>query len=144
LAELISDSESELAFVLGHELGHIIQARISQSIFSTNIELDADQQGVVIALESGYDPYGAAGALGKLSMVSSDASVIDQNFDNLAPAGGVDLRSSFNNWLAVFLQNMRTLCAADTQNFCSQYKSISHPHLPPHAPLVNQPGAVSD
>jgi len=49
LAELISDSESELTFVLGHELGHIIQARIGQFIFSTNIELDADQQGMVIA-----------------------------------------------------------------------------------------------
>src|SRR5206468_3015419 len=84
LAELISDSESELSFVVGHEMGHIIQARIGRLVFiPTNIELDADQYGMLLSLSAGYDPYGAAGALSKLAMASGDASLVAQDFDNL-------------------------------------------------------------
>jgi hypothetical protein len=49
LAELISDSESELAFAIGHELGHIIQGKVGLQFVPNNIEFDADQWGLLLA-----------------------------------------------------------------------------------------------
>jgi peptidase M48-like protein len=136
LAELISDSESELAFVLGHELGHILQSKIGLIFVPTNRELDADQHGMLLALLSGYDPYGAAGALAKLAMASGTAGLVDQNFDNLASIVGGDLHGSFNNRLALVFENMQLICSAPQNSAtCSNYKSLIHPHLPPIAPL---------
>ena len=142
LAELISDSESELAFVVAHELGHIIQARIGQlALVPGNIELDADEYGLYLSLAAGYDPYGAAGALAKLSMASGTAGLLNQNFDNLAAVAGTDLHGSFNNRLALIFQSMQALCSLQVaQSFCTQYKSLFHPHLPAAAPLMVRPG----
>ena len=136
LAELISDSESELSFVVAHEMGHILQARIGTLIFPTNIELDADQYGMLLSLVAGYDPYGAAGALSKLAMASGQAGLLDQNFDNLTATVGLDLHGSFNNRLELIFLVMQTICAMPQYNgFCTLYKSIIHPHLPAIAPL---------
>jgi hypothetical protein len=137
LAELISDSESELGFVVGHEVGHIIQAQTGRLVFVPgNKELDADQYGMVLSLIAGYDPYGAAGVLAKLSMASGDAGLLSQAFDNLNLVAGLDLHGSFDNRLALIFQNMQAICSSPTyQNYCSAYKSVVHPHLPPSAPL---------
>lgn len=137
LAELISDSESELAFVVGHETGHILQAKVGNLVFS-NKELDADEYGMLLSLIAGYDPYGAAGALAKLSMASGDASLLSQAFDNLNQIAGLDLHGSFDNRLALIFQSMQALCSRpDYQSYCNEYKSIFHPHLPPSVPLGN-------
>jgi predicted Zn-dependent protease len=137
LAELISDSESELAFVVGHEVGHIIQSQNNRLLFSSgNIEWDADEIGMLLSLLAGYDPYGAAGALAKLAMASGSAGLIDQNFDNLATSLGLDPHGSFNDRLALIFGEMQSLCALpQAQTFCAQYKDLVHPHLPPGAPL---------
>ena len=141
LAELISDSESELAFVIGHELGHIIQSKVGLQLVPSNKEQDADQYGMFLGLISGYDPYGAAGALAKLAMASGNAGLVDQNFDNLAAIAGADLHGSFNNRLALVFQNIQAICALSTQlqSFCASYKSLVHPHLPAIAPLSAGP-----
>ena len=138
LAELISDSESELAFVVAHELGHIIQARIGQLAFVPGkIEQDADAYGLFLSLAVGYDAYGGAGALGKLSMASGTAGLLSQNFDNLAAAVGIDLQGSFNNRLAAIFQNTQQLCSLQSaQSFCALYKSLFHPYFPAVAPLM--------
>ena len=64
MAELISDSRSEPAWVVGHELGHIYQQR-SRLNFFANPEDDADVWGLLLSLLAGYDPYAAAGTLSK-------------------------------------------------------------------------------
>ncbi|HEY7389756.1 MAG TPA: M48 family metalloprotease [Bryobacteraceae bacterium] len=134
LAELISDSESELAFVVGHELGHIIQYKTQQLAFvPDNAEEDADEYGVFLSMLSGYDPYGGAGALAKLAMVSGTAGLVSQVFDNLS----TDPHGSFNNRLALVFTYMQAVCSApQAQAACAEYKSIVHPHLPSLAPLV--------
>ena len=139
LAELISDSDSELGFVIGHELGHIVQAKLGPVWVPSNVEYDADQWGMVLSLLAGYDPYGAAGALAKLSMASGDASLLSQTFDSLNLTAGGDLHGSFNNRLALVFENMQAICA-QFATFCAQYKGVIHPHFPGSAPL-NIPGA---
>jgi hypothetical protein len=141
LAELISDSESELGFVVGHETGHIIQYQTGHLIFDqSNIESDADIIGMFLALEAGYDPYGAAGALAKLAMASGTAGLVDQNFDNILAGIGVDPHTSFNDRLQVVFSEMQALCALpQAQSFCLTYKGAIHPHFPPSAPLSHRP-----
>ena len=108
LAELISDSESELAFVVGHELGHIIQNKIQQLAFvPTNVEEEADEYGVFLSLLSGYDPYAGAGALAKLAIASGTAGLVSQVFDNLS----TDPHGSFNNRLSLMFTYMQAVCA---------------------------------
>jgi hypothetical protein len=142
LAELISDSESELAVVVGHEIGHIIQGKLGVVVIPSNIEQDADQYGAFLALSAGYDPYGAAGALAKLYMASGQAGLLAQDFDNLLSGAGLDPHGSFNNRLAVIFVVMQSVCATpQLQGFCALYKSVVHPHLPPLAPLVKDPPA---
>jgi Peptidase family M48 len=135
LAELISDSESELAFIIGHALGHIIQAKTQQLVLVPfNAEADADQYAVLFALGAGFDPYAGAGALGKLLMVSGPGSLLAQNFDNLT----TDPHTSFNNRLPILFTDLQTICSSSTtlQNLCAQYKILIHPDLPSAAPLI--------
>ncbi len=84
LAELISDSPSELAFAIGHELGHIYQQRTGLLIFEqANREADADFWGTLISFAAGYDPYAAAGTLSKLAMATGTSSLVGQLFEDL-------------------------------------------------------------
>jgi Zn-dependent protease with chaperone function len=127
LAELISDSESELGFVVGHEVGHIIQSQNNRLILNQlNIEYDADLIGMLLSLGAGYDPYAAAGALAKLSMASGNAGLVDQNFDSLLQTVGVDPHGSFNNRLGLLFAEMQLICSLpQAQPSCSQYKGIA-------------------
>lgn len=138
LAELISDSESELSFVVGHEIGHIIQGKVGLRFVPGNPEEDADQYGMLLSLLAGYDPYGAAGALAKLSMASGEAGLLAQNFDSLTSTLGGDPHGSFNDRLALIFSVMQAVCALpQAQAVCAEYKYAVHPHLPASAPLVN-------
>jgi hypothetical protein len=137
LAELISDSDSELSFAIGHEVGHIIQFQKKQLAFvPTNTEEDADEYGVLLSIGAGYDPYGGAGTLAKLYMASGQAGLVSQVFDGLS----TDPHGSFNNRLALMFSYMQLACSQPSiQALCAQYKSILHPHLPPAAPLISRP-----
>ena len=78
LAELLADSESELAFIIGHELGHVYQFRTGEQFYHPdNAELDADVWGLWLSLLSGYDPYAGAGTLAKMEMLKPDAPTLD-------------------------------------------------------------------
>lgn len=132
LSELISDSPSELAFAVAHELGHIVQYRTNRLVFNSNAEFDADEYGMLFSLLAGYDPYAAAGTLAKLSMASGQAGLVAQVFDNISG----DLHGSFNNRLAAVYNTITTLCQLpQAASFCAQYKQIVHPHFPVGVPL---------
>jgi predicted Zn-dependent protease len=81
LSELISDSPSELAFAIGHELGHILQFKIGRLAFSSNKEIDADQWGMLFAMVSGY---AGAGVLAKLTMANGPASWLSSSTTSVA------------------------------------------------------------
>jgi hypothetical protein len=99
-------------------------------------QLRLHEIGMFLSLIAGYDPYGSAGALAKLYMASGNAGLVDQNFDNLLAAIGLDPHGSFNERLALIFGEMQTICATPQgQSFCTNYKRTVHPHLPGGAPL---------
>ena len=138
LAELISDSPSELAFTIARELGHIYQQRTGKFVFYTDPEWDADGWGLLVSLGSGYDPYGAAGALGKLSMATGTANLGVQLWEDSQLA--TDAHGSFSTRINNLTTLIETACSASPslQATCSQYKSIVHPNFPsiPSVPLI--------
>jgi predicted Zn-dependent protease len=94
VSELISDSPSEIAWIVAHELGHQIQFRIKggQPVFAnvtSDIETDADIVGMLLSMEAGYDPYAAAGALAKLAMGTAHASPLDQKMVDTSVSQGL-------------------------------------------------------
>lgn len=138
LAQLISDSPSELAFVLAHEIGHIYQqTRGRRDWDPTNPEFDADIWGAILCLTAGYDPYAAAGTLAKLAMATGRAGLATQFEDQLAS----DAHKSFNTRLENIFDTLRLACShPSVRSFCEDYKRFVHPNLPPIAPLVERPG----
>lgn len=125
LAELLSDSPSELAFVLAHSLSHIVQASSGFFLDPNDSELDADLLAIAITILAGYDPYSGAGALGKLVMASSGGSFIVQGFeDNIAP------NASFTNRLNNIYSGITMVCSIpDFTARCQQFHDLTHTHL---------------
>lgn len=139
LAELISDSESELAFVIAHELGHINQQRTRRlMVWAGNAEFDADAWGLMLSLAAGFDPYAASGALSKLEMASGRAGLVTQ-FEQQMSA---DAHKSFNTRLQNVYDLMMLVCGLTPANkaACDAYRNLFHPHLPEAAPLRLKPG----
>ena len=134
LAELLADSPSELAYVIAHELGHIFQASRGLKLYPSNYELDADMFAVVAAFWADYDAYAAAGALGKLAMVTKKASINAQRYDDLN-----DPHTSFTNRLIQVFGLIEGLCSTPSWDpFCTRTRDIFHPHMP--TPLRMNPG----
>jgi hypothetical protein len=132
LSELLGDSDSELAFVAGHELGHIYQQRTGRLEFHNNPEFDADIWGTFLALLSGYDAYAAAGALAKLAMATGTAGLATQFEQQLAP----EAHKSFNTRISTVFEMLQFVCSLrEAAPACRVYKAILHPHLPDSAPL---------
>jgi len=132
LSELISDSPSELAFVVAHELAHIVQVRTGRLTFDPyNPERDADQWAMLFCLAAGYDPYAGAGALAKLSMATGSSGLVDQFFDDLT-----DVHGSFSTRITAMYSLLQAICAhPQYRDFCAEYKSVIHPDFPPGVPL---------
>ena len=132
LSELLGDSDSELAYVVGHELGHIYQQRTGRQEFHPNPEFDADIWGALLALMAGYDAYAAAGALAKLAMATGTAGLSTQFEQQLA----ADAHKSFNTRINEVYASLVFMCSLEeARAACQTYKSILHPHLPDSAPL---------
>jgi hypothetical protein len=143
LSELISDSPSEIAFIVAHELGHQIQFRMGRLVYGNpdnDAETDADIVGMILAMSAGYDPYAAAGALAKLAMGDGQSSPLSQAIDDVKVSLGVATHPSYgtriNNLWTLLVQACNTAAVNAT---CQQYKSAIHPDFPPYAPLVRQP-----
>ena len=134
MAELISDSPSELAWLVGHELGHIYQQR-SRLNFFANPEDDADVWGLLLSLLAGYDPYAAAGTLSKMAMAADDSSLTGQFIDDL---NFTDAHNSFSTRITKVFDFVQSVCtlSVEANQFCEQYKQAAHPHFPSDAPLI--------
>ena len=136
LAELISDSDSELGFVLGHEIAHIVQYKVGRMLLVPgNSEQDADEWGVMLTLLSGYDPYAGSGALAKLAMAASQTGMVSATFDNTTG----DTRKALNDRLGLMFGYVKDICSdPDMETACAAYKNLVHPDLPAPAPLLRE------
>ena len=133
LAELLADSESELAFVIGHELGHVYQFRTGEQFYRPdNAELDADVWGLWLSLLSGYDPYAGAGALAKMAMLAGRADLASQYLLQILHG---DEHGSFNERLDFIYDNIVAICKEE-QVACNSYREFFHPHFPPEGKLL--------
>ena len=137
LAELIGDSRSEVASVIGHEFGHIYQQRFNSYQFDSNREHDANFWGLLLGLFAGFDPYGAAGALAKLSMATGRSSLADQFFEDIPVA---DAHQSFNTRLSKLFDKISYLCSGAAHEQCQEYKTLIHPASPRCCSVVRNSG----
>ncbi len=137
LVQLFSDSPSELAFVIGHEFGHIFQQRTSELTFDLyNIEADADMWGALLSLIAGRDVYASAGALSKLAMVTGNSSLANQIFEDVPY---FEAHRSINTRMSAVFDMLVTLCnLSNWRQLCSDYKRVAHPNLPSIAPLFDR------
>jgi hypothetical protein len=133
LSELIGDSDSELAFVIAHEFAHIWQQRTGQK--PAEPELDADQIGTLLLLLAGYDPYAAAGVLGKLQVASGTPGLLGEHLRQ------EDIHRSFSTRIEAVADVLDFACSYShsARQACQEYKALFHPHFPDDMPL-SKPG----
>jgi hypothetical protein len=131
LSQLISDSPSELAFIVGHELAHVAQIQHGGNLTAADAEHDADLFAMNLMILAGFDPYGSAGALAKLSMASGTPNLVSAKFDDLA-----DPHGSFNARLGSMMSTLGQACAqSPVSGLCGAYKAVIHPNFPSTAPF---------
>ena len=127
------DSDSELAYAFGHELGHMVQSEKGRVYDPDDRELDADVWGMIFSMLAGYDPYAAAGALGKLSMASGGANLITESFDDI-----LDPNGSFMYRLGSLHRFFDQVCS-QSPGGCAAYRRKFHPNFPTSAVMAPVP-----
>lgn len=112
LIDLCGHDPDQIAFFLGHEMGHVLRgharnqltastllnavtARLSgaglllhQALskgYSRDLELEADDQGVHLAVAAGFDPAGGTRALRSLERVSTESKGLSEYFASHPP-----------------------------------------------------------
>lgn len=85
LVDTLKNDKGELAFVIAHELGHLQDAncaargaaqRLTGQALKRMCESTADFVGLQYLMAAGYNPYDAAGLLGKLLMFNPQESSV--------------------------------------------------------------------
>jgi hypothetical protein len=136
LVKITGDSDGELAFLMAHQLAHVIQCRTSgckvavDSHMAGNYEWDADEMGMMISTSAGYDSYSAAGAFAKLQMgngqvgmgMMQNGAVVWEDMMSTDPHG------LFAGRITNLYQVQVRMCTnPQFQAGCQAYKNIMHP-----------------
>jgi predicted Zn-dependent protease len=109
LLDLCAQDRDELAFLLGHEMGHVLRGHARSQLtartflnavtarlagagpmlrqllnqgYSRELELEADSDGARLAAAAGFDPRAAGRALGRLARVSNDNAGLMEYFSS--------------------------------------------------------------
>jgi predicted Zn-dependent protease len=112
LVDLCAQDRDELAFLLGHEMGHVLQGHARSQLtartflhavtarlagagpmlrqllsqgYSRELELEADREGARLAAAAGFDPRAGARALDRLARVSGDHAGLTEYFSSHPP-----------------------------------------------------------
>jgi len=141
LVEMAGDSDGELAFLMAHEIAHVIQCRMNgckvaiDSHFTGDYESDADEMGMMLSTSAGYDSYCAAAVYSKLQMGNGQTA--------MAHMGGMGQMGSVNVWEDMMSNDPRGFFAGRINNLytiqqrmcgnpqfsvnCQAFKSLMHP-----------------
>ena len=112
LLDLCAQDRDELAFLLGHEMGHVLRGHARSQLtartllqavtarlsgaglmlrqllnqgYSRELELEADREGARLAAAAGFDPRAAARALRRLARASGDNAGLAEYFSSHPP-----------------------------------------------------------
>ncbi len=142
LSQLISDSPGELAFVLGHQMGHLYQMRNGGAqIFNPDIEVDADVWGVFLTALAGYDVYSATGALVK-EAAATGYGMSPGGFDGWADPNDAytDITSRLQNSIGPsILQACNVTTDTDVAAICLWDRAVGHSYFPAAVPFAVHP-----
>jgi hypothetical protein len=135
MVEITGDSDGELAFLMAHELAHVIQCRTGgcktamDPQMAGDYEGDADETGMMLTTSAGYDSYSAAGAFAKLQMgngqmggMMSGGAVVWEDMMSTDPRGFFAARIS-----KLYQVQARMCSNPQFRTNCQAYKSIMHP-----------------
>jgi len=141
LVEMTGDSDGELAFLMAHELGHVIQCKMKgckvpmDSRFGSDYESDADEIGMMLSTSAGYDSFSGVAAYAKLQMGNGTqimnmgggmmgSAIVWEDITSGSPQGYF---AGHINMMFTVQQNMCNNPAFPTG--CQAFKNLMHPSM---------------
>ncbi len=82
------------------------------STLNSTIEADADRFALTVMATARYDVYGASGALGKLSAITTVSALNTQFEPNIQSQLGTDMHTSLVNRLTNLIPTISEVCAS--------------------------------
>jgi predicted Zn-dependent protease len=138
LVEMTGDSDGELAFVMGHEIGHVIQCVTKgckipvDPQMGTDYESDADEMAMMLSTSAGYDSYAGAAMYAKLQVGNGQVSM---GMMGSATTVWEDLTSSnpqafFAGRINMMYRIQQRMCTNPSfSTSCPAFKTLMHPSM---------------
>ena len=139
LVEMAGDSDGELAFVMGHEIAHVIQCVTkgckiaTDPQMGTDYESDADEMAMMLATSAGYDSYAGAAMYAKLQVGNGQVSMGSGMMGGGSATVWEDITSNnphgfFAGRINMMYQIQQRMCTNPSFSLnCSEFKSLMHP-----------------
>ena len=138
LVEMVGDSDGELAFLMAHEMAHVIQCRTNgcniaiDPQMANDPESDADEIAMRMTTSAGYDSYSGAGAYARLQMgngqvgmgaMGGGSATVWENMTSNNPQG------LFATRINMMYQVQQRMCSNPMfpTTDCQAYKNLMHP-----------------
>jgi len=138
LVEMMGDSDGELAFLMGHELGHVIQCKTNgcktpvDMRMGSDYESDADEMGMLISTSAGYDSFSGAAAYAKLQMGNGQVSMGMMGsatvWEDMTSANPQNFFAGRVNMMYQVQQRMCSNPAVPSSS-CQAFKNLMHPSM---------------
>jgi peptidase M48-like protein len=124
------DNPGELAFLIAHETGHMVDEGCAQSLSQNpNVatrrasEQRADTIGIQFMVGAGYNPFDAAGLMGKFQMLTGRTGLLENFFARFTSDHPID-QDRINN-----IRNVTMALAQKIQMFERQRQMESLPNI---------------
>lgn len=135
MVEIVGDSDGELAFLMAHEMAHVIQCKTNgckvavDPQMGSDYESDADELGMMLSTSAGYDSFSAAGAYSKLQMGNGQMAMGSMGmatvWEDQTSNNPHDFFASRINKMFQVQQRMCTNTMFSTN--CAAFKNLMHP-----------------
>lgn len=141
LAQVMSESDNELAFVLAHQFGHIFQQQNSNFLlWDDDPEKDANMWAIYFTFFAGYDPYAMPGALGHLVMATGPAALTSVWEKSVRTVAHVSLKAQLDDSWATL--NGFCNISPEAGLLCSDYRKLFRPNVPKGGAITSSVPAI--